>query len=810
LGRTPTEQEAAATEKTTCFHCGLDCADISIAVGEKYFCCRGCKAVFEFLNDSGLAAYYQDGESPGVKPESFEPGSRFAYLDSAEIRQRLVDFSDGTVSRITLSLPQIHCASCVWLLENLYRLRDGVRHSSVNFPRKELTVVFEDNKLSLRQLAELLTRMGFEPQFRLDSIDKQPAPSHKRSLYLKIGVAGFCFGNIMLLSIPQYLSLDIESSLTVLFRYTSVGLALPVLLYSAGGYFQSAYTGLRQKLITIDVPIALGMLALVIRSGYEIFSGLGPGYLDSFTGLAFFLLVGRLFQQKTYDHLSFDRDYRSYFPISVLRVTAQGETSVPIAELNVGDRIRVRNQELVPADGILLNGEGFLDYSFVTGESEPQHRADGEQVYAGGRQVGGAIELRVTKKASQSYLTRLWNSPLLQSQAQPHITDLANRVGKYFTAAVLVVAAGAALYWLPRDTHLALNAFTSVLIIACPCALALSSPFALGTALRLLGRKEFYLRTPATVEALAAVDTIVFDKTGTLTKSQDSEILFEGSPLTAYEMSLAVSLARQSTHPVSRRLAQLPHSTPKNEVHDFAEVAGRGITGQVDGHLVRLGRRDWASWTPGAENTSLSGADTASYLSIDKKMRGQFRFTNKYRDGVPAMVSGLRQNYHLALLSGDKDHEQERLRGFLGEDATLIFEQSPHDKLAYISRLQQENHRVLMVGDGLNDGGALRAADVGIAVSEDTAAFSPGCDGILRADGLAALPRYLRFARRSLTVVKVSFALSFVYNLVGLSFAVTGQLSPLISAVLMPASSISVVLFATTLTGLQARAAGVD
>jgi len=400
----------------------------------------------------------------------------------------------------------------------------------------------------------------------------------------------------------------------------------------------------------------------------------------------------------------------------------------------------------------------------------------------------------------------------LAAHGQPQIADLANRVGKYFTAAVLVIACVAAVYWLPRDFHLAINAFTSVLIIACPCALALSSPFALGTALRLLGKKEFYLRSPATVESLAKIDTVVFDKTGTLTNARQSEILFEGNPLTDYETALTVSLARQSTHPVSRRLSLLPNQTTELDVADYQEVVGQGITGKIDGHLVRLGRLDWAKALVDAEADCgpTTGADTSSYLSIDKKMRGLFRFTNKYREGTPQMLSGLRDKYRLALLSGDTDHERGRLRTLLGDESTIAFEQSPHDKLEFISNLRDKKHSILMVGDGLNDGGALRAADVGVAVSEDTAAFSPACDGILRASGLTALPNYLSFARRSLGVVKASFLLSFVYNLVGLSFAVTGQLSPLISAILMPVSSITVVLFATMMTGLQAKRVGVS
>lgn len=788
-----------------CDHCGADCPSDSPVAGDKYFCCAGCRAVYELLNQSRMGSYYERADKPGIRPAEVE-SERFAYLDDPEVSERLIRFRDGHIAHVQLSVPQMHCVSCIWLLEHLERLEKGIIQSQVNFVSRELTVRFDESTYSLRQLVELLARLGYEPQIRLDSLEKRPAKNPNHSLYLKIGVAGFALGNIMLMAFPGYLGSDPsrDSLLTMLFSYASLALALPVLLYSASDYFLSAWRGLRMKTVTIDVPLALGLAVLFGRSLYEVLAGLGPGYLDSFTGLVFLLLVGRVFQQRTYQRLSFDRDYTAYFPVAITRKERTGEQSVPIMNLKVGDRIIVRHQELVPADAVLISGAGELDYSFVTGEATPKHAVSGTMVYAGGRQTGGAIELEVVREVSQGYLTSLWNRDIFKTDRSTPLTNLANKAGLWFTVSILLIAAVTASWWLSHAPEKAVNAIVAVLIVACPCALALCSPFALGTAQRILGKHNLFLKNSASVERMSSADTIVFDKTGTLTNPNLSEIKFEGTPLTEHEQAMIASLASHSSHPASKAIAAAYQMQEKYAATEFVEQPGRGIAGAVEGHHVRIGRVDWVT----NASTEPNDGNRGSFVSIDNKLRGRFLMFSSYRDGVDSGLKQLQEKYAITLLSGDNDTERVRLENLLGKGSRLIFDQSPHQKLDYIIGLQEQGRRVLMVGDGLNDAGALKAADTGIAITENSSAFSPACDGILDARSLGRLAPFLQFARRTRTVILIGFSLSALYNLIGIYFGATGQLTPLVSAILMPTSSISVVLFASLATRYQAHRMG--
>ncbi|RMG84715.1 MAG: ATPase P, partial [Bacteroidetes bacterium] len=383
-----------------CAHCGEVCAEETVRAGEAVFCCEGCKMVYEILHTNDLSQYYDIEKAPGISLKA-QKRERYAWLDDPEIAAKLIDFQNEEVTRVTFLLPQIHCASCIWLLENLYKLNPGVLQSRVNFLKKEAYLTFDHQKISLRQLVELLALIGYAPAINLSDLDEKPPRDQiDRSFYYQLGVAGFAFGNIMLLSFPEYLGLT-EVAFRQWFGYMNIALALPVVFFSGRHYLRSAWQGLRRGELNIDVPVALGMLTLFGRSVFEILTHTGAGYLDSLAGLVFFLLAGRWFQQKTYYRLSFERDYKSYFPIAATLKTPEGEVSVALNKLKPGDTVVVRHQELIPADGLLVKGKARIDYSFVTGESEPVRVAPGGKIFAGGRQTADHIELTLTKKVSQ-------------------------------------------------------------------------------------------------------------------------------------------------------------------------------------------------------------------------------------------------------------------------------------------------------------------------------------------------------------------------------------------------------------------------
>jgi Cu+-exporting ATPase len=807
----PTQQQphtANTTDTPQCFHCGDACDGRDIAIDDKYFCCNGCKTVYELLAERDLCDYYTIDEARrGKSPLDAGYSHRYDYLDDPGIVAQLLDFSDGDMRMATFRIPSMHCSSCIWLIERLNALNSGVISSRVNFPRKEAAVTWNATRVSLREIVILLASVGYEPYISLQDVAEKRKHVTDRRLYYRIGIAGFAFGNIMLLSFPEYLASEgaMDPVFQFVFRHLNILLSLPVFFYSSSPFFVSAWTGLRQRTLNIDVPISLGILFLFGRSVFDIATNAGSGYLDSFTGLIFFMLIGRIFQKKSYDALSFDRDFRSYFPLSVAVRDAEGEHNVPLTRIAKGDRIVIRNQELVPADAVLLRGEANIDYSFVTGEADLIPKKSGDRIHAGGRQVGRAIELEVIKDIEQSYLTRLWNNDVFTKEAHGRLKSMVDRISHHFTGVVLTIAVGAAVYWAFHDPRLVTTVFTAVLIVACPCALALSSPFALGSAQRIFGNNDFFTKNTDTVETLARIDTVVFDKTGTLTQTRGTHVRWHGPALDETERALVKSLLRQSTHTLSRQVFASLAGDVTHEVEEYREVPGRGIEGSVDGHAVMIGSADWTQRD--AAHTVDAGS-TAVYVSFDSAPRGHFTAPNLYREGLRELVAALKPSYDLMILSGDSDREAARLRQVFGADVPMHFHQSPEDKLVFVQRLRAEGRQVLMVGDGLNDAGALKAADVGISVSEDINTFSPACDGILAADRFPVFHRLLAFSRTSVRIVKASFVISFAYNIVGLSFAVAGLLSPLVSAILMPVSSVSVVAFTTAATRLMARRKG--
>ncbi len=790
-----------------CYHCGEDCREDGVQYDSRNFCCQGCKLVYEILSENNLQSYYKYNSNPGIAPNKNSANDRFAFLNEDAVKDKMVQFSDGTTAVVTFYIPQMHCSSCIWLLENLNSLIPTVIRSRVNFIKRNVSITYQENKLSLHDLVLVLAKIGYEPHLDMTDLEVGVVKKKNRSATFRIGIAGFVFGNIMLFSFPEYFSLTEMSDpgFSRVFNYLNLSLSLPVLFYCSAPFFTSAWKSLRQKYLNIDVPIAMGIGVMFIRSIIEIVSGTGSGYLDTMSGLVFFMLVGRAFQDKTYKTISFERDYKSFFPISVMcRKGGLGEEkSIAVSALETGDHIIIRNQELIPSDSILMSGNAKIDYSFVTGESALHEKEDGDLIYAGGRQMGEAVELKVIKEVSQSYLTQLWNQDVFTDpKDERSFQNLVNRISHYFTLGILFIAiAGWTGWFLADDLPRAWNAFTAVLIIACPCALAISSPFTLGNIIRIFGRRKFYLKNVNVIEKLSKIDTIVFDKTGTLTRRVPESLRFVGITLLPEEEAMISTLVQHSSHPLSRMVYESLVNKTRLTLQNFKEIEGAGLEGTMNGISVRVGSYKFA----GGDKTNEFLNTTQIYISLDGIQRGYFEVGNSYRPGLSVLVEDLKnKSMELEVLSGDNEGEKGYLRTIFGNKGKLRFNQSPLDKLSVIRNLQNAGKNVLMVGDGLNDAGALKQSNVGISVSDDINNFSPASDAILAADHFDQLPQFLALSRMSHRIIIASFTISLIYNIIGLSFALQGTLSPVIAAILMPISSISIILFTTGITNLLA------
>lgn len=787
-GNAAGEMATAETGKV-CFHCGQPCATNAFVAAQKPFCCFGCKTVYEILQENNLCDYYDFVTNPGVRQEN-GPSETFAYLDEKEIRSKILQFDLPHMARVQFNVPAIHCISCVWLLENLNRLNAAIIRSRVNFVRKTVAIDFNPDRIALSEVAKLLSMTGYKPVVALDDEMKEKSRPKEGVLITKLAVAGFAFGNIMLLSFPEYLGIDAaDSSLRSLFSYLSIGLSIPVLLYSGSDYFKATFRAFGQRQINIDVPIAIGLLVLFARSVHDILLNTGGGYLDSLAGLVFFLLIGRWFQGKTYENLAFDRDYRSYFPLAVYKKDGVDWKAVLVHTLKCGDHIRIRNREIVPADSFLLDECASIDYSFVTGESTPSEVSAGELIYAGGRLLGKSVMMTVSKGSAQSYLTSLWNNEIFEKADRLGYKSLMDRVAKVFTWSVLALALATGFYWFFKDASQVGVIVTSVLMVACPCALALAAPFTYGTMLRTMGLHGLYLKNAEVVEKMAAIDAVVFDKTGTITHGT-SRIEWIGN-LSERELQMVKTLAGASTHPLSTLVADSISGTSQFELNSFEERPGQGIEGKVNNAVLRLGSADFVNAQRAAH-----AAQSKVYVAIDGEVRGYFLVGTEIRQGMKGLVDELGGKVK-ALLSGDGSGERERMQFLFHPHTALLFNQSPQQKLDYIASLQRLGSSVMMLGDGINDSGALKQSNVGIAITDDTSIFTPACDGMLNGNKLGSIPRFLKLAQAAIVILKISLIISLLYNAVGLYFAVTGHLTPLVAAILMPISSISVVVFTT-------------
>ena len=790
-----------------CFHCGELNHKNPFVYNKHSFCCSGCQQVYKLLTDHSLEDYYDCDVVPGISPNA----QRFSFLDHPIFRDKLISFTHQGISKVTFFLPGIHCRSCLYLLENLYKLNSAIIKTSLNFTKKELSIWFQDAEISLGELANFLASIGYEPFIDSDDsrANKHKSLTEENDLFIKLGIAGFCAGNAMLFSFPEYLGID-DGDLQQLFGYLNLFLGTIAVFYSGSDYFKNVWSHLQLKKITIELPILLGILVGYLRSGYEILSHTGAGYIDSVSGLLFFLLIGKWFQQKSFDFLSFERNYTSYFPLTITKLMKGIEVLAPLQEIAIGDHLVIRNQEIIPADAILYRGKSDIDYSFVTGESEKINLKEGDSIFAGGKHEGELIEIVIVKELKQSHLTQLWEEQVFKDPI--HKTEnwenFANSVGVYFTYGLISLATVVGTYWFMYDPNKWQNSVVSILVIACPCALAISYPFALGHGMRWLAKLNFFLKDTQSLERLAQIDTIVFDKTGTLTltANQGAQEHFTRT-LSSIEWSNLYSLVNQSTHPISRQARKYIQQKGFSQAEKpelFYEFLGKGLEGHFNGIKYRVGSAKFTGHQVKASNT-YQMSESQLYLQVNEETLGFIEFPWENRPGVELMLRQLQFKYDVYLLSGDKKEHAAHLLDWFPTPESCQFECSPMDKMNFIHSLQQQGKKVAMIGDGLNDAGAIKQAHIGIAVSDDHLHFTPASDAILQGSSLTNLPKFISFAQDGLKLIKFSFVISLVYNAIGLSFAIQGTLSPLIAAILMPVNSFSMLVIANVGMNYQGK-----
>ncbi len=784
--------ETANPAALLCTHCGASAGNEPIVMGGNAFCCEGCKTVYNILNANGLCDYYQLNPHAGVSRNN--ASDTVWNLEELNLMVQAFLLFDSADRRILLfHIPTMHCSSCIWLLERLGELDKGILDSRTDFVKKQLKIAYDPAKTDFGSIVILLRSLGYEPSLMPEE-DNTRNKKYDRKVLIKLGVAGFCAGNIMMFSFPQYLGLDPmqESQFGRMFDAINASLSLPMIFYCAADYFKAFAQWLRYKTLSVKVPLAIGIGALWLRSIYEVASATGPGYFDSLAGLIFFLLIGTWLQNRTFDALRFGEKARKFFPL-VARTLQKGK-QVPkkVTDLVPGDRVVLGHGEIIPADGILMGSDAHVSYAFATGESTPLHKVAGEVLLGGGKNCGGRFEMEVIRAFDNGRLTEIWKSTEENEIKGARVLSFEARISKYFIIGTLSIAAAALMFWLPQNSHKAWFALTAVLMVACPCALALAPPFAYNIVANFMASKGFYLRKPEVVGVIGETDAIVFDKTGTLTEENSLTAIIPDSYKEEEKIALH-SLAAQSNHPYSEAIQAALMDVPVRRIDNFSEYAGKGTLAECGNSILKLGSSQWVLQTDNEDNAE----GKQVWFSVNNKVLEPIFIRNQYKKELGNTLQDLHQaGLQMVVSSGDTQAEEATLKAMAGGAfSALHFNQSPAQKVVTVKQLQK-NHTVMMVGDGLNDAGALKSGDVGVVIAAGTNNFTPEADAILLRKDFMHLPSHFALAKKANRVVKETFVVSLTYNAIALGFAFTGNMSPLLAAILMPASSIALMLYA--------------
>ncbi len=809
------------TADCVCFHC-VQPVEQSAAIETvvsgmpRVFCCHGCRSVCEAIYSAGLDGFYkrvQPGERLAPPPD-LPPG--LATFDLDEIQEEFVDGLADERS-INLLVEGIHCAACVWLIENSLRGQAGVLEARVNLTGKRLKVRWNNAQLPLSSILVFLGQLGYAATpFDPDSAELGLQRANRELLY-RLAFAGFAMMNLMWISIALYTGAD-KGEFRSLFHWVGFCLAAPTLLYAGLPFYRGAWSGLRNGHPSMDLPIAIGATATFAYSVYVTVSGSGIGevYYDTVVNFLFVILLGRYLeavsrkQAVTSTQRLFDLQPKV---ATVLR--AAGEEVVPIRSVRVGEKVLVRPGERIAVDGVVLSGRSLVDEAMLTGESEPVPRAEGAVVCAGTINGSGALEIEVTGTLSHTALGRIIQLVEDAQSSKAPIQCTADRIVPWFVVMTLALASGTFMYWFSAGFEPALLAATAVLIITCPCAFGLATPMSIAVATGQGARQGILIKNGEVLETLSSVDHVVFDKTGTLTEGLIS-VASITTPLnrwdhgqdmpeqTAFLLRLCAAVERQSEHPLADALVRLAGdlSLSALNVEGFESHPGAGVRARVQGRPVIIGNREWLRSNQVELDCRLDSSIAAYdslgqgvvFCAVDGCEAAVIAVEDRLREGAAELVQTLcREGVSVTLLSGDRLATAQGVASRLGAEIDVIAEVMPADKDEVIADLQRMGRKVAMVGDGINDAPALIRADVGIALGSGTDVSIASADIVLMSSELEKVFLVQKLARRTLRTIRQNIALSIAYNIIMVPLAMAAVVTPLVAAITMPISSLLVI-----------------
>jgi Cu2+-exporting ATPase len=785
---------------TPCTHCGLAVPPALLAPGgAPSFCCSGCQTAHDILQANGLTQYYAFRERRTAAVQS--SGRSFEEFDHPAFAELYVRQEGEARATTELYLEGVHCASCVWLVERVPLLLPGVVRAELDVRRALARIEWDPRQLPLSQLARTLDRLGYTPHpFRGVARDAMRR-REDRAMLTRIGVAGAIAGNVMLPALALYSGdfAGMEAQYAGLFRWVSLALTVPALLFPGRVFFTGALAALRTRRLHMDLPIAIALGAGFVRGAINTIADSGPIYFDGVTILIFLLLTGRFLQQRGQRAAADAAELLySLSPDSARVLEPNGEERMlPASALLPGMLLRVRAGESFPADGTVTAGRTSVNAALLTGESRPVAAEVGDVVHAGTLNVAAPVTMRVDEAGTTSRLARLLRQVEESSARRAPVVALADRMAGWFVAAVLVLAAITFGIWVGRDSAAAWDHAIALLIVTCPCALALATPLAVTVAVGRAARAGIYIKGGDALEQLARSGHLVLDKTGTVTEGRTALVAWQGSDEVR---PLVLALEEGSSHPIADGFRRAWPHLARPAADAVTHHVGGGIAGRVQGREVVVGSpRFVAAHARGAEAAVATMDDptlTPVLVAVDGMVVATAGLGDRIRDDAGPALAALRaRGWSTTLLSGDDPAVASSVGVALGfPEGSALGGATPEAKLARITAWRAEGGPVVMVGDGVNDAAAISAAHVGIGVHGGAEACLATADVYLTAPGLAPLVRLMTGAERTMRVIRRNMAWALTYNVVGVVLAMTGTISPLIAAIMMPISSLTVVL----------------
>ena len=786
------------SEKIACDHCHLEFSkNVMIVDGAHYFCCNGCQGVFHLLSDEGLDSFYDKTGDTKLSPptEQYEDSSNF---NAPAFYDKFVESNKDGFSEVSLIIEGIHCSACVWLNEKALHKMDGVIEASINFTNNKAHIVWADNVVKLSQIIDMIRAIGYNAYPYDASLQEAQANKVRKEYYLRMAVAIFASMNVMWIAVAQYAGFfsGMEQNMKTILNIAEGILATPVLFYSGWVFFRGSYYGIKNRVVNMDLLVATGASLTYLYSIYITIIQHGEAYFDSVSMIITFVLIGKFLEVLSKKNAADALDIiGKHLPSEVKIIQDAKIAVVKLEEVSIGDTVIVSSGEKVLLDGVIVKGSGSFDESSLTGESEPIFKREGECVISGTTSIDADIQFEATKDFAHSTLSNLVSLLEGAINKKPKIEQLANKLSEHFSTAILLLSIGTFFVWWlwPHSFEESLMVAISVIVIACPCALGLATPVATLVGLSIGSKKGILFKEAAQLETIAQTNVLLVDKTGTLTVGKP-EVLQEHVS-TSYDRVLLYSLVKGSNHPIAKGVKNFL-ATEDNELdeilfEEYTQLPARGIKARYKGKTLLGGSLELLK-DHGLE-FAIESDNSLFFFAIDGKIMSYFELEDRIKEGGVELVNALRKHdIETIMLTGDNEKTAQKVAQSVGI-AKLHHGLSPEDKLDFVEKLQQEDKKVVMVGDGINDILALGAADIGIVMGSGSDISLEVSDVVLLNDSLGSLLSAFKISDTTFKLIKQNFAISLLYNTITIPLAMAGYVIPLIAALSMSFSSLLVV-----------------